>query len=66
MLLKPVAVDRHGDEEHHGDDDRRDDYGQRNVVFSSVANRIHQPLAVTKLHLERDGSVCYLLYVPNS
>lgn len=66
FMLKPVAVDGHDDEDYHGDEDRRDDYGQRDVVFSSVANRAHQPLTVAKLHLERDGSVCYLLYVPTS
>lgn len=57
LFVEPVAVDGHGDEEQHRYDNRRDDYSQRNVVFSGVVDGTHQPLAVTKLYLERDYSV---------
>lgn len=54
QFVKPVAVDRHGDEEQHRYDNCRDDYSQRNVVFSGVVDSTHRPLAMTKLNLERD------------
>ena len=57
ILTVPVAVDGHSNEEQHRHNNCRDDYGERNVIFSGVVDGAHHPLAVTEFHLERSREV---------
>lgn len=57
----PVAVDRDGDDEHHGHNDSRDDDVERQVVLRLVLDRTNHPLPFPELDLwvnrEKGGRV---------
>lgn len=55
-MTPPVAVDGHGDEEQHRHEHGGDDDGERDFQRWGVVHRIHDPPAVTELHLETSGT----------
>lgn len=55
--LLPVAIDRHCNEEHHGNQDSRNDDVKRNLVFPLKANRANIPLSVSEFDLKKTRKV---------
>lgn len=55
--LLPVAIDRHCNEEHHGNEDSRNDDVKRNLVFPLKANRADIPLSVAEYDLKKTRNI---------
>lgn len=55
--LLPVAIDRHHNEEYHGNEDSRNDDVKRNLIFSLKANRADFPLSFSEYDLKKTRNV---------